>query len=134
MMPTVEQVRELIEERDEWRDRASKAESRLASMEIMLAGAEERARLLLAAKEEWREKAERRDGYVLELEPWVWTAPGVGEPARTSVLHQAMRYGRRDRALAALARARAYGPYPNARIVPIAEIPESDVQAYKGTR
>lgn len=91
--------------------------------------AEERARLLLTAKEEWRQKAERRDGYVLDLEPWVWTAPGSGDPARTSMVHLAMRYGRRDRALAALARARTYRPFPNARIVPIAEMPESHVRA-----
>lgn len=55
--------------------------------------------------------------YIVELEPGVYTAPWAGDPGRTCVLATSVRYKNISLATYALARARRWRQFRDAKII-----------------
>lgn len=56
--------------------------------------------------------------YIVQLEPGCWIAPWSGDPGRTAMRENAQRFATPAAAKRALALARRYHPFANARIEP----------------
>jgi NTP pyrophosphatase (non-canonical NTP hydrolase) len=59
--------------------------------------------------------------YIVKLEEGCWLAPWSGDPGRTCVEKNAMRYRMSDKAARALKRARMFSPFADASIIEIDE-------------
>lgn len=57
--------------------------------------------------------------FIVELEPGVWLADGLGDPCRTLRSNHARLFGQADIAEQALTRARRFRPFALAKVVPV---------------
>lgn len=56
--------------------------------------------------------------FIVELEPKVWLADGIGDPCRTLRREFARQFSAETLALQAISRARQYRPFSEAKVLP----------------